>query len=238
MPANVVTSVSLSAGVVALLLDPAQVALASALVVLAGVLDGVDGALARRRGGDHTFGAQLDSLTDLLCFCVVPAVVLARSAGPGSPSLATAVAVVFVLSGAWRLARFPLVQEQAFFVGLPTPAAGVSAMLLALWTPSYVALVGALVLAGLMVSSLRVPTVLAAASTRPGARSPDRQGRTRALRTSRVRVVRRSRRVRPQLARPRRRGIRPQLARPRRRGIERAGRVLRALRDTRSRRFR
>lgn len=226
VPANVVTSISLSAGVVALLLDAAQVGLASALIVFAGVLDGVDGALARRRGGDHVFGAQLDSLTDLLCFCVVPAAVLARSVGAGSPSLATVVAVVFVLAGAWRLARFPLVKEQACFVGLPTPAAGVSAMLLALWAPPYVALVGALVLAGLMVSSLRVPTMVAAASMRPGRRSPDRQGRTRAPRTSRVRLVRRSRRVRPQLPRPRRRGT------------ERTGRVLRALRDSGSRRFR
>ncbi len=225
VPANVVTSISLSAGVLALLLDAAQTGLATALVVFAGVLDGVDGALARRRGGDHVFGAQLDSLTDLLCFCVVPAVVLARSVGAASPLLATAVAVAFVLSGAWRLARFPLVKEQACFVGLPTPAAGVSAMLLALWAPSSVALLGALVLAGLMVSSLRCPTVVAAASMRPGRRSPDRQGHTGARRTSRVRLVRRSRRVRPQLARPRRRGT------------ERAGRLLRALRDTGSRRF-
>lgn len=227
VPANIVTSISLSAGVVALLLHAAQVGLATALVVLAGVLDGIDGALARRRGGDHVFGAQLDSLADLLCFCVVPAVVLARSVGAGSPSLATAVAVAFVLGGAWRLARFPLVKEQDCFVGLPTPVAGASAMLLALWAPPYVALVGALVLAGLMVSSLRVPTVLAVASMRPGRRSPDRPdrpGRMRALRTSRVRVVGRSRQVRPQLARSRRRGT------------ERTGRVLRALRHTGSRR--
>jgi len=227
VPANVVTSISLSAGVVALLLDPAQVGLASALVALAGALDGVDGALARRRGGDHVFGAQLDSLADLVCFCVVPAVVLARSAGAASPSIATIVAVTFVLAGAWRLARFPLVKEQACFVGLPTPAAGVSAMLLVLWAPPSVALLGALVLAGLMVSSLRVPTVRAAASMRPGRSDPDRQGRIQSLRRSRVRLVGRSRRVRSRLARPRHR-----------RGTKGTGRVLRALRDTRSRRFR
>lgn len=133
VPANVVTSISLSAGVVALLLDAARVGLSTVLVVVAGVLDGVDGCC----GSDHVFGEQLDSLTDLLCFCVVPAVVLPRSVGVGSPSLATAVAVAvaFVLGGAWRLARFPLVKEQACFVGLPTPAAGASTMLLALWAP-------------------------------------------------------------------------------------------------------
>lgn len=222
VPANLVTSTSLAAGVVALLLDASQVGLATALVVLAGVLDGVDGALARRRGGDHVFGAQLDSLTDLLCFCVVPAVVLARSAGAGSPMLAGGVAVVFVLGGAWRLARFPLVKQQACFVGLPTPAAGGTAMLLTLWAPAHVALVGALLLAGLMVSTVRIPTVLAALSARPSSRAHDRPGRTRALRTSRARVLGRTRRVRPQLARPRRR-----------RAAERAGRLLSALRDRR-----
>ena len=224
VPANLVTSTSLAAGVVALLLDASQVGLATALVVVAGVLDGVDGALARRRGGDHVFGAQLDSLTDLLCFCVVPAVVLARGVGAGTPALAGGVAVAFVLCGAWRLARFPLVQEQGCFVGVPTPAAGGIAMLLALWAPAGVALVGALVLAGLMVSTLRVPTVLAAVSVRPGHRDADSKGRTRSLRTSRARVVGRSRRVRPRLARPRRR-----------RAAERTGRVLSALRDRRRR---
>jgi phosphatidylserine synthase len=53
-----------------------------------------------------------------------------------------------VVAGAWRLSRFPLVQEQGHFVGLPTPAAGVTIMLLVLATPSVAALVGAGVLSG------------------------------------------------------------------------------------------
>ncbi|MCU1693732.1 MAG: CDP-diacylglycerol--serine O-phosphatidyltransferase, partial [Frankiales bacterium] len=189
MPANLVTSASLSAGVLALLLGRDQVALATALVVLAGVLDGVDGHLARRRGGDHRFGAQLDSLTDLLCFCVVPAVVLARAVGPDHPVAGRVVAVAFVLGGAWRLARFPLVKESGHFVGLPTPSAGGLTMLLTLWAPEPVALVGALVLAWLMCSTLRVPTVVAAAATvRPGRKS-EGDPRRRRLRTGRPRVL-------------------------------------------------
>lgn len=222
VPANLVTSTSLAAGVLALLLDPSQVGLATALVVLAAGLDVVDGALARRRGGDHVFGAQLDSLTDLLCFCVVPAVVLHRSAGAAAPVLGRALAVTFVVAGAWRLARFPTVKQERCFVGLPTPAAGGAVMLLVLWAPSGVALAGAVVLAALMVSTVRVPTVLATVSARPRHRDADRQGRTRVLRTTRARVVARTRRVRPRLARPR----------PRRAG-ERAGRLLSALRHRR-----
>ena len=171
-PANLVTSVSIVAGFVALVAVPSQAALATALVLLAALLDGVDGALARRAGGDRTFGAQLDSLADLLCFCVVPAVAL-HHAAPSALAVPSVLAgACVVVAGAWRLSRFPLVQERGHFVGLPTPAAGVVLMVLALWAPSAVVLVSALVISALMVSSLRFPTVLAAAaSVRPGDRA-------------------------------------------------------------------
>ena len=170
--ANLVTSVSFVAGFVALVLTSSQLAVATALVLLAALLDGVDGALARRAGGDRTFGAQLDSLADLLCFCVVPAFALHQVAPSAVAVGGVLVGCCVVLAGAWRLSRFPLVQVQGHFVGLPTPAAGVVLMVLALATPAGVALAGALVLSALMVSSLRFPTVLAAAaSVRPGDRA-------------------------------------------------------------------
>ncbi|MCW2776809.1 MAG: CDP-diacylglycerol--serine O-phosphatidyltransferase [Frankiales bacterium] len=206
VPANLVTSASLSAGVVALLLRPDQVGLATLLVVVAGVLDGCDGVLARRRGGDHRFGAQLDSLTDLLCFCVVPAVVLARAVDADWPVAGRVVAVAFALGGAWRLARFPLVKESGHFVGLPTPSAGGLVMLLTLLAPAPVALVGALVLAWLMTSTLRFPTVVSAAvAVRPGRRDAGERRRARFPRPSRPRVLGRTRRIGPKRARPSRR---------------------------------
>jgi CDP-diacylglycerol--serine O-phosphatidyltransferase len=170
-PANLVTSASLAAGFLALVAVPSQLPAAVALVVLAAVLDVVDGALARRAGGDRTFGAQLDSLADLLCFCVVPALALQHAVPSGLAALEVLAGCCVVLAGAWRLARFPLVQEQGHFVGLPTPAAGVLLLVLVLATPSTGALPGALVLSALMVSSIRFPTVLAAASVRPGHRA-------------------------------------------------------------------
>ena len=166
--ANVVTSVSLLAGLLALLLVPTSLGLAAGLVLLSAALDGVDGALARRAGGDHTFGAQLDSLSDFLCFCVVPAYAVHTVSPDGAPWLGGVVGGVVVVAGAWRLSRFPLVQVQGAFVGLPTPAAGCLLLLLLLWAPPAVALLGAVALSALMVSSLRFPTVLAAARARPG----------------------------------------------------------------------
>lgn len=219
---NAVTSVSLLAGFAALLVVSTQLALAAVLVTLAAVLDGVDGALARRAGGDRTFGAQLDSLTDLLCFCVVPAFAL-HSVVQRDAAMAGAVASgSFLLAGAWRLARFPLVQQQAHFVGLPTPAAGVLLMLLALWAPVLAALLGAGLLSVLMASCVRFPTVpTAAALVRPGRRRGQlprrrRDGNRRPLAPRLVERARHPRRRRP--------------GRPERRAAARTRRVLLRLR--------
>jgi CDP-diacylglycerol--serine O-phosphatidyltransferase len=171
-PANLVTSVSICAGFLALVANSSHLALATALVLLAALLDVVDGALARRAGGDHTFGAQLDSLADLLCFCVVPALALHHASSSQLPVTGVLAGTSVVLAGAWRLSRFPLVQERGHFVGLPTPASGVTIMVLALATPPAAALASAVVLSALMVSSIRIPSALAAAaSVRPGHRA-------------------------------------------------------------------
>ena len=75
--ANIVTSASLAAGVVALMLvadgrlGPAFVA-----VAVAAALDSIDGYLARRSRSCGPFGCQLDSLADLVAFGVAPALLL------------------------------------------------------------------------------------------------------------------------------------------------------------------
>ena len=182
--ANAVTSVSLAAGFSALLLVLDERVLAAAgLVALSAVLDGIDGALARRRGGDHTFGAQLDSLTDLVSFCVVPAVAL-HLATPGEAAVAGAVVSAgLVLAGAWRLARFALDQKHGHFRGLPTPLAGLAVMALVLWTPATALLLGGALLAVLMASSVPFPTVpTAAAAVRERPPRPVRRVRERRAR--------------------------------------------------------
>lgn len=168
--ANTVTSVSLAVGFAALLLASGSVGVATVLVVIAAVLDGLDGVLARRRGGDRTFGAQLDSLADLLAFCIVPAFALQQAAEQDALVVGAVVAGLFVLAGAWRLARFALQHEPRHFVGLPTPAAGILLMLLVLWAPVPAALLGAVALSALMVSPMRVPTVPTVCSAAGAAR--------------------------------------------------------------------
>lgn len=102
---------------------------AVAAIVLAAVLDAVDGRIARRLDAASRTGAELDSLADAISFGVAPALVLfiweLNDVGVGWP-----VALVFVVCVVLRLARFntllddtgqpPFTKE--FFIGVPSPA--------------------------------------------------------------------------------------------------------------------
>ena len=186
-PANLVTTASLGAGFAALLVSQQSVAVAAGLVACSAALDVVDGALARRSGCDRAFGGQLDSLTDVVCFGVVPAATLWWALLHETPVLGAVACGGFLAAGAWRLARFHLVQRPDRFVGLPIPMAGLTLMAVALWCPfAWLAAVLAVVLSALMVSTLPIPTLQAVARALPP------RGRAH-----RVRQLRRPRRALP-----------------------------------------
>ena len=127
--------------------------------MLAGVFDVVDGAVARRTSAECAFGSNLDSLADLVSFGAAPALVVFLSLLHVVPVAGIGACLGFVLCGAWRLARFPLVRNARHFVGLPIPAAGViAAVLAALGPPPGLMLAVTLALALLMVSAAPFPT--------------------------------------------------------------------------------
>lgn len=158
---NAITSANLAAGFGALLLAvDGHVVAASWLVAFAAVLDACDGLVARRQNTAGRFGCNLDSLADVVSFGVVPAVML--RAGPLAewPLLGAVTGLAFVLAGAWRLARFPLVADRPHWVGLPIPAAGLVAAATAALGPPVLPVVAITVaLAVLMVSTLPFPTL-------------------------------------------------------------------------------
>ena len=160
-PSNLVTSGSLIAGFVALILtSQADYGWAAGLVILAAGCDAVDGVIARRGAGECAFGSKLDSLADLVSFGAVPAFALYVALLNDLKVVGIAACLGFLLCGAWRLARFPLVQNSNFFIGLPIPPAGVAAALLAAWgPPPEFALVITIALTVLMVSTLEFPTL-------------------------------------------------------------------------------
>jgi CDP-diacylglycerol--serine O-phosphatidyltransferase len=112
---------------------------AVAAVIVAGVLDGIDGRIARLLKGTSRFGAEFDSLSDFLCFGVAPALVLYMWTLHDARGLGFAPCLLFAVCSALRLARFnasivdapalPLTgpapkpaYAQNFFTGVPAPA--------------------------------------------------------------------------------------------------------------------
>lgn len=101
------------------------------LVFCAMVFDAVDGKLARLTGASSRFGAELDSLADMVSFGVAPAFLVAAlsaSAGLRHPRLVWLSCLVFAVCAALRLARFnaetgPGQESHEWFEGLPSPAA-------------------------------------------------------------------------------------------------------------------
>src|SRR5918998_4709084 len=79
---------------------------AAGLILLAAVLDGLDGRLARRLRSESAMGAELDSLCDFVDFGVAPALVVHLWATGGEGGLGWIAALVYAVACALRLARF------------------------------------------------------------------------------------------------------------------------------------
>ena len=104
--------------------------LAIAVIVLAGVLDGLDGRIARMVRGESRFGAELDSLSDVIAFGVAPAVTIYLWSLQYMPQFGWTIALSHAACCALRLARFNAQIDAAeqprkkagFFTGIPAPA--------------------------------------------------------------------------------------------------------------------
>jgi CDP-diacylglycerol--serine O-phosphatidyltransferase len=135
---------------------------AALLVIVAMLLDGVDGRVARALNVQSEFGKELDSLSDVISFGVAPAFIMYQAAFTDvSPALAWIVTAIFPICGALRLARFNVIEGiPGYFIGLPIPAAGGVLATLALFNHDlnvYLLLVSTLALSYLMVSSIKYP---------------------------------------------------------------------------------
>jgi CDP-diacylglycerol--serine O-phosphatidyltransferase len=106
-------------------------------VMMAAVLDGLDGRIARALKGTSRFGAELDSLSDFVDFGVAPAVILYLWSLHEIKGLGWFAVLVFVIAAALRLARFNVMIDDPakpawqaeFFVGMPAPAGAVTVLL-------------------------------------------------------------------------------------------------------------
>lgn len=149
--------------------------LAVLAILVAAILDALDGAVARLLNATSEFGAQLDSLSDFLAFGVAPSIILYSWILQESGKIGWMAMIVFSAASALRLARFNITQKElpawkkGFFSGVPAPAgAGLALLPLIIWIqaePRFFEeyafaspLVGlwTILIAGMMVS--RIPT--------------------------------------------------------------------------------
>ncbi len=99
---------------------------AAIAIFVAMILDGLDGRVARLTNTQSEFGAEYDSLSDMVSFGVAPALVMYSFALKGMGKLGWIAAFVYCAGAALRLARFNTmigVQDKRWFQGLPSPAA-------------------------------------------------------------------------------------------------------------------
>src|SRR5213594_524205 len=124
---NLFTTAALFAGFYAIVqamngrFDQAAIA-----IFVAMVLDGLDGRVARLTKTQSAFGAEYDSLSDMVCFGAAPALVVYEWALLSMANLGWIPALVYCIGAALRLARFNTnieVVDKRFFQGLPSPAA-------------------------------------------------------------------------------------------------------------------
>lgn len=107
--------------------------MAGIMIFIAGIMDMLDGRIARLTGTESHFGAELDSIVDMVSFGVAPAFLVYHWAFSGADlntfpiirRLGWAAAFLFLTCGALRLARFNIQKGKVssrYFVGLPIPA--------------------------------------------------------------------------------------------------------------------
>jgi CDP-diacylglycerol--serine O-phosphatidyltransferase len=135
---NLITLLALSLGLTAIRMAiEGRYDYAVAAIVVAAVLDGLDGRIARLLQSTSRFGAELDSLADFVSFGVAPAMVLYMWGLGTLRSVGWIAVLVFAICAGLRLARFNVMIDDPnrppyaanFFVGMPAPAGAIVVML-------------------------------------------------------------------------------------------------------------
>lgn len=143
---NAVTALALSVGLTGVRFAlVGEWALAVTMIVAAALLDGMDGRIARALKGQTRFGAELDSLSDVIAFGVSPAIILHLWVLHQWPRIGWVFALAYAVCMALRLARFNAridIEDQphksaGFLTGVPAPVgAGLLLLPIFLWLAS------------------------------------------------------------------------------------------------------
>ena len=138
---------------------------AAILILIGMMLDSMDGRIARMLHVESELGKELDSLADIVAFGVAPAMMAYYAYFSDFGKIGMAVAGLFPLFGAYRLARFNINAVKSslkYFTGVPITAGGGLLTLLTLFhgrMPGYIFVIAFLVICYLMVSTTKIPSL-------------------------------------------------------------------------------
>lgn len=144
---NFITLLAICAGVTGVRLAfEGRFKTAVVMVLVAAFLDGIDGRAARALKATSKFGAQMDSLADIVNFGVAPALVLYAWVLDQAGTMGWIASLLYIIACGLRLARFNVLSEDTrrpawqtdFFVGVPAPAGALLVLL-----PAYLGFLGA-----------------------------------------------------------------------------------------------
>ena len=132
---NLMTTAALFAGFYAVIAGiQGNFELGAIAILVAMVLDGLDGRIARMTNSCSAFGAEYDSLSDMISFGLAPALLMFQWVLHDFGKLGWLIAFIYTVAAALRLARFNTqvgIADKRYFQGLPSPAAaGVLAALI------------------------------------------------------------------------------------------------------------
>lgn len=97
-------------------------------IIIAALLDGLDGRVARAIGAQSAFGEQYDSLSDLLAFGVAPAILMYSWSTHDLGRIGLACCFIYTACAAFRLARFNVqigIVDKRYFIGIASPLAAI-----------------------------------------------------------------------------------------------------------------
>ena len=119
------TLINLFLGFIAIInIQQENYVIACYIMLIAGAFDSIDGKLARMLGIPTNFGKEIDSLADMVSFCLAPSLLVYALYTQNMPGISgELIASVPLIMGAIRLARFNVIEDQPTdsFIGLPTP---------------------------------------------------------------------------------------------------------------------
>jgi CDP-diacylglycerol--serine O-phosphatidyltransferase len=138
---------------------------AAILILIGMMLDSMDGRIARMLNVESDFGKELDSLADIVTFGVAPAMMAYYTYFSTYGVAGMAIAGLFPLFGAFRLARFNInavKSSKSYFTGVPITAGGGLLTLLTLFhvkMPEIILPIAFFMICVLMVSSVKIPSL-------------------------------------------------------------------------------